>query len=289
MVEIMTLDVGCGQKKLPGSIGLDFSAMSDADYVVDLNTDKFPFDDNTFDFVYSSHCLEHLTVEGFINVLEEVYRVLKDEGVFFVTVPYFNSGANLANPFHNNLICFNEHTFRFFSSSFECVALDASYYATPACPQWGLRYSANSEVGVEFETTYINFYYFSRYDSLSEEEKYLARCSKSDVVDQISYGLKAVKPCPTRAETAPIQHGSITEHFLKQVSYMKDQLVFLEQRNALGFIDDIGVDEKSFYMKGEGVVVFDGQMISVYEAVYLLDKRIQKLQRIIDSHIVQGE
>ncbi|MFA0156317.1 hypothetical protein [Vibrio sp. 10N.261.46.A3] len=48
------LDVGCGQKKLPGSIGIDFSPMSDADIVLNLNEEMLPFDDNEIDYIFIS-------------------------------------------------------------------------------------------------------------------------------------------------------------------------------------------------------------------------------------------
>jgi hypothetical protein len=51
------IDIGCGRKKLAGSIGLDCSPFSTADIVLDLNVDPLPFEDDTIDFVHSSHAL----------------------------------------------------------------------------------------------------------------------------------------------------------------------------------------------------------------------------------------
>lgn len=56
------------------------------DYVGDAsNLRRFP--DETFDVVYASHVLEHFTGFGVLGVLKEWYRVLKDDGELYVSVP----------------------------------------------------------------------------------------------------------------------------------------------------------------------------------------------------------
>lgn len=47
----------------------------------------FPLRDNTVDYCFSAHVLEHLYREQAIRCVREVYRVLKPGGVFRVTVP----------------------------------------------------------------------------------------------------------------------------------------------------------------------------------------------------------
>lgn len=46
-----------------------------------------PFDNNTFDVVYSSHFLEHIDRDSVSLVLKECYRVLKPNGTIRVVVP----------------------------------------------------------------------------------------------------------------------------------------------------------------------------------------------------------
>jgi len=83
------LDIGCGQKKLDGSIGIDFSPYSMADIVLDLNKEDLPFENDSIDYIYSSHALEHLTLDGFLHIMDEMYRTIKDDGQICITVPYF--------------------------------------------------------------------------------------------------------------------------------------------------------------------------------------------------------
>lgn len=54
-------------------------------FKVNLETEKLPFDDNTFDVVYSKSMLEHIHRPQ--SYMKEVLRVLKPEGKFIVLVP----------------------------------------------------------------------------------------------------------------------------------------------------------------------------------------------------------
>ncbi len=50
-------------------------------------TQKFPWGDNIFDHVYTSHMLEHLYPEQALHCISEVFRVMKPGGIFRVVVP----------------------------------------------------------------------------------------------------------------------------------------------------------------------------------------------------------
>ena len=87
--EKIILDIGCGSKKKPGSIGLDYSYSPGVDHVLDLENDAFPFADKSVDCIYSSHCFEHLTTLK--NVWREVSRVIKTNGTIEIWTPYPHS------------------------------------------------------------------------------------------------------------------------------------------------------------------------------------------------------
>lgn len=53
--------------------------------VVDLNLEKLPYRDKTFDIVTCTEVIEHL--EHYRETLREVFRVLKDNGTFVVSTP----------------------------------------------------------------------------------------------------------------------------------------------------------------------------------------------------------
>ena len=50
-------------------------------------TTRIPAQSNSVDFIYSSHMLEHLSLEDFELALHEIYRLLKPGGVFRAVVP----------------------------------------------------------------------------------------------------------------------------------------------------------------------------------------------------------
>jgi len=52
----------------------------------DIETEKFPFKNNTFDVVLMMEVFEHLGVNP-IHALKEVRRVLKPKGIFVITTP----------------------------------------------------------------------------------------------------------------------------------------------------------------------------------------------------------
>lgn len=53
--------------------------------LVGCSAEDLPFEDNSFDLVYSSHVLEHIPDQN--KALSEIYRVLKPGGIHFCVVP----------------------------------------------------------------------------------------------------------------------------------------------------------------------------------------------------------
>ena len=83
----LILDIGSGNEKLAGkhkfpnysfegkTIGLDYIKSKETDVICDVNKEKLPFGNNTFDIVYAHHTLEH--IQNVIGLINEVFRVLK--------------------------------------------------------------------------------------------------------------------------------------------------------------------------------------------------------------------
>ncbi len=61
---------------------------------VDIETEKLPFDDETFDYIHFSEVFEHLRINPFF-ALKEIKRVLKPEGKLFLSTPNFYAADNL--------------------------------------------------------------------------------------------------------------------------------------------------------------------------------------------------
>lgn len=80
------LNFGCGDRIAEGWINIDFNAHDSRVRRVNL-LKGFPYCDNHFDVVYSSHVLEHFTREQALFLLGESRRVLKPNGTLRIVVP----------------------------------------------------------------------------------------------------------------------------------------------------------------------------------------------------------
>lgn len=88
------LHIGCGSNILSGWLNTDLNDMHQD--VAHLNAGEiFPFEDNTFDFVFSEHLFEHLTPSEQVNFLRESKRVLKENGVLRIATPDLEFLINL--------------------------------------------------------------------------------------------------------------------------------------------------------------------------------------------------
>ena len=104
------LDVGCGVNKHEGAIGLDNNPKTAADVIHDLGTLPYPFADDEFDMVVSTHAVEHVPdMMGFIG---ELYRVTKPGGRIKLITPHYTNPDWATDPTHRNHI--NSYTFNTF-------------------------------------------------------------------------------------------------------------------------------------------------------------------------------
>src|SRR5262245_59101488 len=96
----MILDVGCGEAKIAGAVGLDNEALPGVDVVHDLLDVPYPFAEGCVDEVYLNHVIEHFELADSRRILGEVYRLLRAGGVAHVRVPHVYTIAAVADPTH---------------------------------------------------------------------------------------------------------------------------------------------------------------------------------------------
>jgi len=103
----MKLDIGCGNHKQPGYIGVDMFPGEDVDVVCDVEHKKLPFEDSTVEEVYTRHFLEH--VDDFDFVLREIHRVCKDGAFVKIEVPHFTRSPYEWHKRHYRHNCFIDY------------------------------------------------------------------------------------------------------------------------------------------------------------------------------------
>ncbi len=77
------LDLGCGSRKVPGTLGVDVRRAPDVDLLADVA--RLPFADGSIDGIVTRHTLEH--VDDMLTVVEECWRVLRPGGLLKVVMP----------------------------------------------------------------------------------------------------------------------------------------------------------------------------------------------------------
>jgi predicted SAM-dependent methyltransferase len=94
------LDLGCGNRKKSGAIGIDINPKTSADVIHDLNKCPYPFKDSEYDQVYADNVIEHLN--DVIAVVEEIHRISKPGAQVVIYVPYFRSRWAFIDPTHKH-------------------------------------------------------------------------------------------------------------------------------------------------------------------------------------------
>lgn len=113
---MIQLDIGCGNilRKLP-----DVQEIFGCDIIIsdnpnikqaDLSLDSIPFENDSFDVVTAYDFVEHIPPVMYINgkkrncvieLFNEVYRVLKDNGLFLLYIPVYPNITCFQDPTHS--------------------------------------------------------------------------------------------------------------------------------------------------------------------------------------------
>ena len=115
----ISLDLGCGKEprnpfKADKVIGIDINE-NRANSIIGCNLfiNNPPFANNSFDFITAHDFIEHIPrliiLEGktrfrFVELMNEIYRLLKDGGFFYSHTPAFPKAAAFQDPTHLNII-----------------------------------------------------------------------------------------------------------------------------------------------------------------------------------------
>lgn len=115
IVKILTifmkiLDIGCGNRKTQGAVGVDIDRNSQADVIYDLNRFPWkPFKDSEFDTVVCNHILEHFS--DTIKFLKEIHRISKNGAKVIIRVPHYSGISAWGDLDHKKTFSANCHVF----------------------------------------------------------------------------------------------------------------------------------------------------------------------------------
>jgi len=80
--KFVKIQFGSGNKKLEGFLNTDILGKIPVDI-----TKRLPFKDNSVDFMYSNHVVEHIYYKQFRRFLRESFRCLKKGGIHIISTP----------------------------------------------------------------------------------------------------------------------------------------------------------------------------------------------------------
>jgi len=129
LLESYALDLGCGT--VPRNCfqantqwGIDIRENLDSKIKsVDLAINPIPFEDGTFNYITSFEFIEHVPRIiyapdcrfPFIQLMNEIWRTLRVDGLFFSLTPVYPFKTAFSDPTHVNYI--TEETFQYFNDS----------------------------------------------------------------------------------------------------------------------------------------------------------------------------
>ncbi len=140
----MKLNLGSGEVKIDGFVNCDYDPMTNPDYCFNLETDRFPFEDNSVDVIVASHVLEHLG-EGYFHCIKEMYRICKHGAIIHINVPYHRNDQFHDDPTHRRAI--TVAGLRLFSKKYNQLCREQKAYAS----------KLGESLGVDFEV--VDFTY----------------------------------------------------------------------------------------------------------------------------------
>ncbi len=98
------LNLGCGEKRLPGYLNVDKFGTPDVKH--DLESFPWPWKTNSVSEIALIHVLEHLgqATEIYFGIFKEMYRVCKQGAIIRIIVPHFRHQFFYDDPTHVRVI-----------------------------------------------------------------------------------------------------------------------------------------------------------------------------------------
>src|SRR5262245_42475409 len=109
----LRLNLGGGERRLPGYFSLDCVPATNPDILADLNAPLTELPDNSVEAIYARHTLEHVT--RLLELLQELHRITRPDGRIEIIVPHFSNPFGYSDPTH--VRCFGLYSFYYFCAA----------------------------------------------------------------------------------------------------------------------------------------------------------------------------
>ena len=185
----MRVNLGCGNKILPGWVNLDKHDTYSVDVVHDLEGVPYPFADDSCHEILMNHVLEHLgsDVSVFNGVIQELYRISAHNASLYIHVPHPRHDNFLSDPTHVRPI--TADVLRLYDQSLN--------------KEWEKSNIANTPLGlicgVDFSVENTHFVLEAEYQQkvaeglLSDDEIWSLIRERSNIVREIQITWRAIK------------------------------------------------------------------------------------------------
>jgi len=114
------LNLGCGRKRREACLNVDRAARVNPDLVWDLDRFPYPLPQSHFCRIFAGDVVEHL--ENIPDFMEEVYRLLKPDGLVEITTPHFSCANSYTDPTHR-------HHLGYFSFDYFTTGNELDFYS----------------------------------------------------------------------------------------------------------------------------------------------------------------
>lgn len=146
----MNINLGAGYKRYAGYVNIDNDVNCNPDYICDFEKDQLPFSNDSVDRVIAYHILEHVG-DGYIHLLQELYRVCKNGAIIDIRVPHHNHEVFLNDPTHKRPI--TVEGFRLFSKKVNRYEIETGGTSSTL----GIKFDVDFEI-ISFDYIHDSYY-----------------------------------------------------------------------------------------------------------------------------------
>lgn len=141
----LKLNLGCGDHKIEGFIGVDIRRLPEVDKLVDLKKTPWPWKDASVSEIVANYYLSYLTSHQRIIFFEECWRILKKGGKLVVKTPHWSCMRAISDPYFQwPPIC--ETTFLVFNAEWR-KANHCAHYPIKCDFDFGYAHVIDAELG----------------------------------------------------------------------------------------------------------------------------------------------